>query len=182
MKQIVVTKDNLSEVYLAIGQYIADNKGDKMMIEMRKYDKQREISKKQMDYIHCEDGPIAKYAAKFYYSHEEAELYLKRECGEHLFICELTGETWFGMCKVKSVGYFECKSPLCKKLIHKENIRCKDGKRVCPKCGTEARVIAIASKTELTTKQCKEWIDSMFTFLTEKGVDVKPPMKPNERK
>ena len=180
MKQIIITKDTMSADFAELGKYIDDNIGDSMMIiEVRKYNAQLEISHNQMKYIHCDNGPIKMYANHYHYSLQESELYLKRECGEHLFIRELTGATWFELCELKGKAYYECKSQVCSSLLEPKTIQLDkiDGKRICPKCSTEVRVISILSKTELTTKQTNDWIDSMYTFLTEKGVNIQLPNK-----
>jgi len=151
----------------------------KAMVEVRKYNRQQEVTLAQMAYIHCQNGPIKMYAKEHGYSDLEAELILKRHCGEHLFVHELKGDNWFNMMEKKGVAYFECVSPLCRRLTEPEHIK-RDGlTRVCPHCWTkQPRVIIILSKTELNTKQTAEWIESMYHWLRdEHRIKVELPNK-----
>ena len=176
MKQIIITPDTMSEAFAEIGQYIDKHSGESLIVEVRKYDPQKEISYNQMKYIHCDAGPIKLFAEFQGCSNLESELQLKRECGEHLFIKELTGQTWVELCELRGKSYFECKNTLCRLLALPQDMIKVDGKRACPMCKTlEPRVVMILSKTELTTKQTNEWIENMYTFLTSQNINVQMP-------
>lgn len=157
--------DKAIEIMADINEHIAKGLS---VVEVRKYDKQKEISLAQMAYIHCENGPIKMYAKEHGYSSLEAELILKRECGEHLFIHELKGDNWFKMMEKLGAAYFECLNPMCRRLTYPDKIKKIDMVRICPNCNTKhPRIIFILSKTELTTKQTTEWIENMYNWLRD---------------
>ena len=181
MKQFIIRNDHADHIEIdweEVEQYRALNivKGP-LIVEIRKYDAKQEISYNQMKYIHCDNGPIKLFSQYQGCSTQEAELILKRECGENLFIRELTGSTWFELCELRGKAYYECKSQVCRKLIEPKDIKLVEGKRVCPTCGNSIRVISILSKTELTTKQCNEWIENMYQFLQQYDINVQMPNK-----
>ncbi len=61
-----------------------------VIVEVRKYDQQKEISLAQMAYLHSVVFPaLAEYMGT---SQLAAELYLKAECGEQFFVKMIEGE------------------------------------------------------------------------------------------
>lgn len=75
--------DKAIEIMADINEHIAKGLS---VVEVRKYNKTKETSLAQMAYIHCENGPIKMLAKEGGYSELEAEIILKRYCGEHLFV------------------------------------------------------------------------------------------------
>ena len=67
-------------------------KWDRYIVEVRQLDEQREISRKQMAWLHCDNGPFAMLSDHVGCSRLTAELLLKKKCGESLFIKEIDGE------------------------------------------------------------------------------------------
>lgn len=120
---------NLPNVLDEIEGIIKDGKA---IVEVRKYNKQKEISIAQMAYIHCENGPIKMLAKEGGYSELEAEMMLKRFCGEHLFVVDTD----------------------------------------------DPKIKLLRSKTSLTTKECAEWIDSMYNWLRDElKIQIQMPNK-----
>lgn len=68
-------------------------KHDRFIIEVRKFDPEREISLQQMKWLHCKNGPIVLLAEYMGCSKMIAELILKKKCGERFFIHKIDGDT-----------------------------------------------------------------------------------------
>lgn len=87
MKSYIIDKENLAEQVAHVAKDVLElTVKNKVIVEVRKYNKTKETSLAQMAYIHCENGPIKMLAKEGGYSELEAEIILKRYCGEHLFV------------------------------------------------------------------------------------------------
>ena len=62
------------------------------IIEVRRYNPDREITRAQMAWLHCENGPIACLSDYMGCSRLVAEVILKKKCGSEWFIVEIDGQ------------------------------------------------------------------------------------------
>ena len=175
MNQYIVNIENMEKVLQEVIAYVGENVDKKpMIIEARPYDKKIHTSHQQMKYLHCDNGPIKLFSEYQGSSVHEAELFLKRECGEHLFVRPLGMSTMDSLAGKIGKAYWECTNSACRKLAELQLIA--KNKR-CLNCNSDKhRLIMILSKTELTTKQTNEWIESMYSFLSSSDIDVRVQM------
>lgn len=103
------------------------SKHKQFVVEVRSYDEDREISRRQMSYLHSCVFPIL--AREMNCSLWEAEFTCKRWCGE----------PWELIKKVGPQMYVEC------------------------------------SKTKLTTKQCSDWMESIWDWAEKRGIHIPAP-------
>ena len=66
----------------------------RFIIEVRKFDPDREISLQQMKWLHCENGPIALFAEYMGFSVEESQRDLKRKQGRQWLVEEVTEDNY----------------------------------------------------------------------------------------
>ena len=145
---------------------------DRFVIEIKPDDD----GARQYAWLHCEAGPFKVYADYQGCSAYEAELLLKRECGEQWFVIDINDSNWDKLGdKLRGKLYYECLSPVCQRLVQPKMIIKRNGYKCCPHCGKMVKLIFIKSKTMLTKKQRTSWIENMIDFLDGEGCSVMPP-------
>jgi len=145
----------------------ACGKWDRFIVEVRRFDEQREISLKQMAYWHA--VVVLEYSQKTGESLLRSEWILKRSAGRLWFMLEAEEE----MAKRGQV-MFECQSVACQNMfVLPRKFR---GKYVCPNCrSTNIRLFFMLSKTELSVKVFNWFLENAWNFMESIGYPVPPP-------
>lgn len=144
------------------------------MVSVEELDEKKAISRAQMAWIHCKDGPIALFADHVGISQLEAEFELKRKCGRSFFVMDVHGNN-LHKC-INGRFFYECRRSICDKLIFPNRIIKVGKNRVCPNCGhAEVQLIHIKSKTELSARRTTEWMQNMISFCNSLNIRVLPP-------
>ncbi len=145
---------------------------ERFVIEIRPDDE----GLRQYAWLHCDEGPFAIFAKDQGCSVHEAELLLKRECGEQWFVIDITEANWHQLGdRLRGKLYYECLSPVCHRLIQPNKVAKIKGQKCCPHCGKAVKLIFIKSKTMLTKKQRSSWIENIIDFMDLMGCRVMPP-------
>ena len=146
--KLVVDWPRVAEVCREYGQFI---------IEVRAYDREREISLQQMAFWHAR--PVKLFAQHTGYSEWKAEQWLKRECGELYFMLDLDATY-----KKRGTIMFECLDHTCRELFIVP--RQSDGRYLCPSClKPDIRLFFMLSKTELKTHEFNKVLENACDFM-----------------
>ncbi len=135
-------------------------------ITVESYTDSDEISDKQRGWIHCKAGPIQELMREGW-SFREAKEHLKIEYGRQWFVVELTGENFKD---IDGIFRFECKTVLCRKLIHPmDALRFTTATgdiRFCPYCNSESlKPVAIKSIMDVSVKNTNLWFAEIFAHF-----------------
>lgn len=133
---------------------------EQFVIEVTKFDPDKQISYQQMKWWHCQ--PVTLYSQHTGCSLWESEQWLKRECGEHFFmqsVCEQENR--------RGLDMWECRNPNCRHLFRVPK-RTPKGLYVCPNEGcfnADIRQFFMLSKTEIGIKDFNEIMKNASDFL-----------------
>lgn len=132
-------------------------KHEQFVVTVEPYDPKDSISDQQRKYWHA--MPVKLYAQHTGNSELRAEIYLKRECGEHYFVLEATeknlqkrGKLMFDCSKCKGLSFVPVQLP--------------DGIYACPECHSDKiKPVFVLSKMELSIQDFNVVLDNAYEFL-----------------
>jgi len=145
----------------------ACGKYEQFIVEVRRFDEQREISEHQRKYWHS--VVISEYSEKSGESLMESEWYVKRGAARHIFMLEVDEDM-----RKRGQTLFECQNPLCKNIFIKPAK--SRGKWVCPKCKTNnIWIFYMLSKMELSVRVFNQVLESTWAFMEKNNWPVPQP-------
>ena len=181
MTTFITTQIEIEGVKKASGNWSGKNgicveaaKHHRSKVTVEEYTGKDEISEAQRKWVHCKSGPIRKLVAEGW-SFREAKEHIKVEYGRQWFVIELTDDNFK---KVDGVFRWECRKPLCRKLLHPLDVVIDEyGASVCPECYGEIHPIALKSIMDVSVKNTNKWFKEIFAHM--KGKDKKGVSQPD---